>query len=101
MKKLLALLLCVMMLVPMAAMADDGRIHITYSFWGNQTEAESVQKALDEFNAMQDKIFVSVRFSHRPLYPFLRIKHFSFVASGSLNLSQFLPKSRRKSPKLT
>ena len=58
MKKLLALLLCVVMLVPMAAMADDGRIHITYSFWGNQTEAESVQKALDEFNAMQDKIFV-------------------------------------------
>ena len=41
MKKLLALLLCVMMLVPMAAMAEgDGRIHITYSFWGNQTEAE-------------------------------------------------------------
>ena len=58
MKKLLALLLCVMMLVPMAAMADDGRIHITYSFWGNQTEAEGVQAALDEFNAMQDRIFV-------------------------------------------
>ena len=59
MKKLLALLLCIAMLVPMAAMAEgDGRIHITYSFWGNQTEAESVQKALDEFNAMQDKIFV-------------------------------------------
>ena len=59
MKKLLALLLCVMMLIPMDAMAEgDGRIHITYSFWGNQTEAESVQKALDEFNAMQDKIFV-------------------------------------------
>ena len=54
MKKLLALLLCVVMLVPMAAVAEgDGRIHITYSFWGNQTEAESVQKALDEFNAMQ------------------------------------------------
>ena len=32
MKKLLALLLCVVMLVPMAAMADDGKIHITYSF---------------------------------------------------------------------
>ena len=58
MKKLLALLLCVVMLVPMAAMADDGKIHITYSFWGNQTEAESVQAALDTFNAMQDKIFV-------------------------------------------
>ena len=59
MKKLLALLLCIAMLVPMAAMAEgDGRTHITYSFWGNQTEAESVQKALDEFNAMQDKIFV-------------------------------------------
>ena len=59
MKKLLALLLCVAMLIPMAAIAeDDGRIHITYSFWGNQTEAESVQKALNEFNAMQDKIFV-------------------------------------------
>ena len=59
MKKLLALLLCVMMLVPMAAMAEgDGRIHITYSFWGNQTEAESVQTALDAYNAMQDKVFV-------------------------------------------
>lgn len=33
MKKLLALLLCAAMLLPMAAMADDdGRIHITYSF---------------------------------------------------------------------
>ena len=59
MKKLIALLLCLVMLIPMAAMAEgDGRVHITYSFWGNQTEAESVQKALDEFNAMQDKIFV-------------------------------------------
>ena len=29
MKKLLALLLCIAMLIPMAAMADDGRIHIT------------------------------------------------------------------------
>ena len=58
MKKLLALLLCVAMLLPAAAMAEDGRIHITYSFWGNQTEAESVRKALDEFNAMQDRIFV-------------------------------------------
>ena len=43
MKKLIALLLCVAMLIPMAAMAEgDGRTHITYSFWGNQTEAESV-----------------------------------------------------------
>ena len=59
MKKLLALLLCVVMMLPAIALAaDDGRIHITYSFWGNQTEAESVQAALDTFNAMQDKIFV-------------------------------------------
>lgn len=59
MKKLLALLLCAALLLPMAAMADDdGRIHITYSFWGNQNEAEGVQVALDAFNAMQDKIFV-------------------------------------------
>ena len=48
MKKLLALLLCIALLVPMMALAEgDGRIHITYSFWGNQTEAESVQKVLD------------------------------------------------------
>lgn len=59
MKKLLVLLLCTAMLLPMAVMAEgDGRTHITYSFWGNQTEAESVQVALDAFNGMQDSIFV-------------------------------------------
>ena len=59
MKKLLAVLLCLAMMVPALALAEgDGRVHITYSFWGNQTEAESVQVALDAYNAMQDKVFV-------------------------------------------
>ena len=61
MKKWPTLILCAMLFVSMSAFAlaaDDGRVHITYSFWGNQTEAESVQVALDTFNGMQDKIFV-------------------------------------------
>ena len=59
MKKLLAIVLCLAMLLPVLAMAEgDGRVHITYSFWGNQTEADSVQQALDAYNEMQDKVFV-------------------------------------------
>ena len=59
MKKLLAIMLCLAMMAPVLAFAEgDGRVHITYSFWGNQTEAESVQATLDVYNQMQDKIFV-------------------------------------------
>ena len=59
MKKLLAIVLCLALTLPVLALAEgDGRVHITYSFWGNQTEAESVQQALDAYNEMQDKVFV-------------------------------------------
>ena len=59
MKKLLAIVLCLALMLPVIALAEgDGRVHITYSFWGDQTEFESVQKVLDEYNQMQDKVFV-------------------------------------------
>ena len=59
MKKLLALVLCLALLLPLISLAEgDGRLHITYSFWGNQTEAESVQATLNVYNQMQDKVFV-------------------------------------------
>ena len=54
MKKVLAIALCLALMLPALALAEgDGRVHITYSFWGNQTEADSVQQALDAYNAMQ------------------------------------------------
>ena len=57
--KLLVIVLCLALTLPVLALAEgDGRVHITYSFWGNQTEAESVQQALDAYNEMQDKVFV-------------------------------------------
>ena len=59
MKKLLAIVLCLALMLPVLALAEgDGRVHITYSFWGNQTEAEAVQKSLDEYNSIQDKVYV-------------------------------------------
>lgn len=59
MKKLIAILLCVLMLVPaMSALAEDDRVHLTFSFWGDENEAASVQANLDAYNAMQDKVFV-------------------------------------------
>ena len=44
---------------------------------------------------------LSTRFSHRPLYPFLRMENLSSVASSAPNPSQFLLKSRRESPNST
>lgn len=62
MKKLLSLLLCACMLLTLGvAMAeDDGRVHITYSYWGTPDEAASTQAVLDTYNASQDKIFVEL-----------------------------------------
>ena len=62
MKKLLALLLCACMLLTMgAALAEsDGRVHITYSYWGTPDEAASTQAVLDAYNASQDRIFVEL-----------------------------------------
>lgn len=60
MKKLLVIIMCLAMLLTMSAAVadDDGRVHIIYSFWGDETEAASVQTVLDAYNAMQDKVFV-------------------------------------------
>ena len=40
--------------------ADTDRVQITYSFWGSEDEAESVQATIDVFNAYQDRIEVSI-----------------------------------------
>ena len=40
--------------------SDDGRVHITYSFWGTPDEGASVQAVADTFNASQEKITVEV-----------------------------------------
>ena len=59
MKKVLAIVLCLALMLPALALAEgDGRVHITYSFWGNQSEADAVQQTLDEYNSIQDKVFV-------------------------------------------
>lgn len=62
MKKLLSLLLCVSMLLTLgAALAEsDGRVTITYSYWGTPDEATATQAALDAYNASQDKVFVEL-----------------------------------------
>lgn len=42
------------------ASSDDGRVHITYAQWGNDTETAACQAVADKFNAEQDKITVEV-----------------------------------------
>lgn len=85
-KKLIALFLCVLMSLslfacaqaatpvssaaptsseaastPAASSAASGeKVHITYSMWGNDTEAKSTQATLDKFNASQDRIEVEL-----------------------------------------
>ncbi|NLO85148.1 MAG: sugar ABC transporter substrate-binding protein [Clostridiales bacterium] len=62
MKKMLALLLCAMMVFGLcaSALAEDGAVHITYSYWGTPDEAASTQAVLDTYNASQNKIFVEL-----------------------------------------
>lgn len=48
---------------------DDGKVHITYAQWGNDTETAATQVVADKFNAEQDKIFVEV----------LKIDHDNYV----------------------
>jgi len=61
MKKLLALLLCAAMLLSFgAAFAEDGRVHITYSYWGTPDEAAATQAVLDTYNGLQDEVFVEL-----------------------------------------
>jgi len=83
-KKLLALLLCALMVVGLFACsqaetpateeavgtetgtqtaeesAPAEKVQITYSYWGMPDEAASVQAAIDEFNALQDGIEVTL-----------------------------------------
>ena len=60
MKKLLALLLCVAFMLSFAAMAEDSRVHITYSYWGTPDEAAATQAVLDTYNGLQDEVFVEL-----------------------------------------
>ena len=78
-KKVLIMLLCFVMLLGMAACgpkeateatddgkpaetegtpADDEKIIITFSLWGDPAEQETTQKALDVYNDQQDKVYV-------------------------------------------
>jgi len=41
------------------AETGDGRVQLTFSFWGDVTELDTTQEALDVFNDMQDRIFVT------------------------------------------
>jgi len=69
-KKLIAMLLCVMMLVSVVACntaktdddaaADDGIVDITYAQWGNDLETENCQAVADAFFAENGKIRVTV-----------------------------------------
>lgn len=63
MKKLLALVLCLTMVLAMGTMAfaeEDGKVHITYSYWGTPDEAAATQATLDIYNASQDEVFVDL-----------------------------------------
>ena len=62
MKKLLATLLCIAMLLTLgsAALAEDGKVHITYSYWGTPEEAKATQEVIDTYNASQDEVVVEL-----------------------------------------
>lgn len=68
MKRLmLGLLLCALILPSAmangnrdAAKAKDGKIHVTYSYWGTPDEAKTIQAQADTFNASQEKIVVEI-----------------------------------------
>lgn len=60
MKKLLAVLLCVAFMLSFAALAEDDRVHITYSYWGTPDEATATQAVLDTYNALQDEVYVEL-----------------------------------------
>lgn len=61
MKKLLALVLAVAMLLSVtAALAESDRVTITYSYWGTPEESVSTQAVLDKYNASQDKVTVEL-----------------------------------------
>lgn len=43
---------------PSTGASSDGKVTITYSFWGNEAEAAATQEILDQFNAENDHIQV-------------------------------------------
>lgn len=78
-KKLFAVLMCVLMVMGIVACgqtempgptddggkpadpttpAQEGKITITFSLWGDPAEQETTQKALDVYNDSQDKVYV-------------------------------------------
>ena len=63
---LLLVLFCLLISVSLMAAGtkeettSDGRVPITYSFWGTPDEGAAVQKVADRFNASQDKISVEI-----------------------------------------
>jgi len=63
MKKLVALLLCLMMVLPMAALAED---NVAITLWtypiGNWTNAETVDGIIAEFNKIHPEISVTVQY---------------------------------------
>ena len=62
MKKLLAMLLSIAMLLTLGSMAlaEDSRVHITYSYWGTPDEAAATQAVIDIYNESQDAVFVEL-----------------------------------------
>lgn len=42
------------------ASSNDGKVHITYAQWGNDTETAACQAVADKFNSSQDEIVVEV-----------------------------------------
>lgn len=61
MKKLLSMILVVAMLLSItAALAEDGKTILTYSYWGTPEEATSTQAVLDDYNASQDEVEVQL-----------------------------------------
>lgn len=59
--KLLALLVALMMLLSLAsALAQEERVTITYSMWGDSEEVRVLQEAIDKFESEQDRIHVEI-----------------------------------------
>ena len=69
--KIVALLLCVLMLAslaPIALGAEGERVKITYSIWGTPEENEVVTANAEIFNGLQDRIEVEVIFIPHETY---------------------------------
>lgn len=64
MKRALFILLFCALLAPTvmgeSAKSKDGKVHVTYSYWGTPDEAKAVQSQADSFNSSQSKIVVEI-----------------------------------------